>query len=56
MEGKEKGQTAVLFDYSGKIFLLIPDYEKRKKTEIERVRTGLKDGGAWVEPGWLTRP
>jgi hypothetical protein len=47
-DGNEKGRTAIPFDYSGKIILSILDYEKRKKTEIERVRTGLKDGGAWV--------
>jgi hypothetical protein len=49
MDGKEKGQTAIVpFDYSGNIILSIPDYEKRKKPKIEQVRTGLKDGGAWV--------
>jgi hypothetical protein len=36
------------FDYSGKMILSVPDFEKRKKTEIERVKTGLKEGGAWV--------
>jgi hypothetical protein len=44
----KKGRTAVPFDYSGKIILSILDYDKHKKTEIERVQTGLKDGGAWV--------
>jgi hypothetical protein len=46
VDGKLDGRTAKLFDYSGKIILSIPDYEKR--TEIERVKTGLKEGGAWV--------
>jgi hypothetical protein len=44
----KKGRTAVPFDYSGKIILSILDYDKHKKTEIEHVQTGLKDGGAWV--------
>jgi hypothetical protein len=48
INGEEKGQTAVRFDYSGNIILSIPEYEKRKNTKIEQVRTGLKDGGAWV--------
>jgi hypothetical protein len=48
INGKDQGLTAVPFDYSGNIILSIPDYEKQKRTEIEQVRTGLKDGGAWV--------
>jgi hypothetical protein len=47
-DGNKKGRTAVPFDYSGKIILSILDYDKHKKTKIERVRTGLKDSGAWV--------
>ena len=48
--GKKKGETTTAqFDSLGKITpLSIPDYEEWKKTEIERVRTGLKDSGAQV--------
>jgi hypothetical protein len=48
VDGKLDGRTAKPFNHSGKIILSVPDYEKRKKTEIERVKTRLKEGGAWV--------